>query len=332
MKFLIKQKLWTAAWLTFVTLGMQGTAWGDDDDIERIFFFGDSLSDSGNAYIESGKLTTQPPYTLDEIVPTFPYDIRGFQFSNGKTWARIFANALETGRSGKASLKKARRFTNYAYGGARARPFGDRPSAAGQFAEYINDFPGSADEEDLYVIQFGGNDLRDVLAGEGLPEDIISSALQTKAFVITQLYAKGARNFLVANVPDISLSPAVKLQVLQDVGPIAAPVVLKGISDLVKGYNEQLNGTLSLLKMYYPDIKFKQLNFFDILNDVVFNPGKFGISNNVSPCIDYFTLGDQVCGAPDEYVFWDGIHPTAKVHRLVGEIAAELYDDDDDDD
>ena len=231
MKFLSKRKLWTAAWLTLVTLGMQGTAWADDDDIKRIFFFGDSLSDSGNAYLESGKITTQPPYSLDEIVPAFPYDIRGFQFSNGKTWARVFAKALETGRSGKASLKKPRRFTNYAYGGARARPFGDRPSAAEQFAQYMNDFPGYADDEDLYVIQFGGNDLRDVLAGEGLPEVIITSALETKAFVIKQLYAKGARHFLVANVPDISLSPAVKLQVLQDVGPLAAPVVLQGISD-----------------------------------------------------------------------------------------------------
>ena len=182
------------------------------------------------------------------------------------------------------------------------------------------------------MIQFGGNDLRDVLAGEGSPEVIISSALQTKAFVISQLYATGARNFLVANVPDISLSPAVKLQVLQDVGPMAAPVVLQGISNLVKGYNEQLNGTLSLLNTYYPDIKFQRLDFFDILNDVVFNPGKYGISNNVSPCIDYFTMSDQVCDAPNEYVFWDGIHPTARVHRIVGEIAAEFYDDDEDDD
>jgi phospholipase/lecithinase/hemolysin len=242
MKFLIKQKLWTTVWLTLVILGVQGTAWADDDDIERIFFFGDSLSDSGNAYLESGKLTTQPPYTIDEIVPTYPYDIRGFQFSNGKTWARIFAKALETRDSGKASLKEPRRYTNYAYGGARARQFGDRPSAVEQLAQYANDFPGSADEEDLYVIQFGGNDLRDVFAGEGTPEEIISAALQTKAFVIMQLYTKGARNFLVANVPDISFSPAVKLQVLQDFGLMGAPMVLEGISNLVKGYNEQLNG------------------------------------------------------------------------------------------
>ena len=50
----------------------------------------------------------------------FPYEIGGFQFSNGKVWARIMARELETNRSGKASLFNPGKNGNYAIGGAKA--------------------------------------------------------------------------------------------------------------------------------------------------------------------------------------------------------------------
>ena len=329
MKFLIKQKLWTTVWLTIVTLGMQGAAWGDDRDIERIFFFGDSLSDSGNAYIQDGGVATVAPYTLDEIVPTNAYDIRGFQFSNGRPWTVKMARVLETKRSGKAALQKPGKFTNYAFGGARARFFGDRPSAAEQLGLYMQDFPGNADDDAVYVIQFGGNDLRDVLLELGTPNDIITAAIQTKAFVIQQLYQKGARNFLVANVPDISLAPAIRLLALSSENP---QETLAGINGLVMLYNFNLESALVGLEQLYPDISIKRFDFFGIINDIVFNPANYGISEVDSSCINYFAAMNQICAKPGKYVFWDGIHPTGKVHHILGEIAAELYDDDDDDD
>ena len=301
--------------LTILVLGIPGLSNADDDsDISRIFIFGDSLSDSGNAYIQDGGVATVAPYTLAEIVPTNAYDIRGFQFSNGKTWAQKFAKHLELKRSGKASLRRPGRFTNYAFGGARARVFGDRPSALEQLGLYMQDFPGLADDDAVYVIQFGGNDLRDVLEGlVGTPDDIITAAIGTKAFVIQQLYQKGARNFLVANVPDISLAPAIRLQAALSSESSENPQetlagILAGINGLVMLYNFHLESALVGLEQL-PDISIKRLDFFGIINDIVFNPANYGISEVDSSCIDYFVAENQICDKPGKYVFWDGIHP-----------------------
>ena len=97
-------------------------------------------------------------------------------------------------------------------------------------------------------------------------------------------------------------------------------------------YNFNLESALVGLEQLYPDISIKRFDFFGIINDIVFNPANYGISEVDSSCINYFAAMNQICAKPGKYVFWDGIHPTGKVHHILGEIAAELYDDDDDDD
>ena len=88
----------TAAGAIIVSMGMMGNVWAEDFD--RIFIFGDSLSDPGNVYALTGE-TTQAPWVL---VPDRPYDIGGFQFSNGHIWAQRFARHLKLNSSGKAAL------------------------------------------------------------------------------------------------------------------------------------------------------------------------------------------------------------------------------------
>ena len=41
---------------------------------------------------------------------------------------------------------------------------------------------------------------------------------------------------------------------------------------------------------------------------------------------------DLLCDKPKRYLFVDGIHPTARGHRVLARVAEDLLDDDDDDD
>ena len=318
MKYLSKRNTAVKLWLAFSLLFAQA-AWADDDDIERAFFFGDSLSDAGNAFVLTG-MTQSPPWPP---IPSFPYEIRDFQFSNGLVWTRIMARRLETGRSGRASLYNPGKNGNYAIGGAKAStgPL-DPTSADSQVNWYMADFPGPADDETLFVLQFGGNDVRLALetaaAGDLVGAfGVVDQAVDNEIALIKKLYdERRARNFLVANVPDVGLTPAIKL-----IGASADATFF------ALYYNGQLEAKLDALKADpdYSRASIKQLDIFAILNAIVAHPRSFGIGNTTESCLVLFTDGQ--CDRPRKYVFWDGLHPTAKVHRIVGRAAARLYDD-----
>lgn len=334
MKFTITRFGFIALLAATLNLSLLTGTWAHDDDddddrddidVERMFVFGDSLSDTGNVFAATGGAVSIPPYLP---IPNAPYPIRGVQFSNGPTWAKIFARKLELRRSGKAALFRPGVFGNYAFGGARANP-GDPsiPSGPVQVLLYLQDYGGQADAQALYVIQLGGNDLRDALdalltnpnpeIGAMMAYEIIQSAVEAEAGMIQQLHQQGARNFLVANVPNLGRTPIVR-----SFGPQAqaAAALLTG------AYNAGLETAVTNLGAL-PDVSIDQLDFFGILEDIAEHPREFGIRNTADPCLTFFVIADAVCAKPHKYLFWDAIHPTARVHRIVGRQAAEIYDD-----
>jgi hypothetical protein len=62
-----------------------------------------------------------------------------------------------------------------------------------------------------------------------------------------------------------------------------------------------------------------EIDIFSAFHDVVADPGAFGFSNVTDPCFD----GTTVSGDPDEYLFWDGVHPTTKGHRVLAGVVFE---------
>ncbi|MCG7947415.1 MAG: SGNH/GDSL hydrolase family protein, partial [Candidatus Thiodiazotropha taylori] len=54
------------------------------------------------------------------------------------------------------------------------------------------------------------------------------------------------------------------------------------------------------------------------------DPEAFKISNVEEACV----MPDQrpsSCKKPNRYLFWDGIHPTAKAHRIIGKMVFKNY-------
>jgi len=279
-------------------------------DSSRVFIFGDSLSDSGNVYALTGE-TAKAPYA---VIPAAPYAIGGHQFSNGKTWAENFAQALGDNNGGKAALDSPGRNGNYAFGGARARTVASPiPSSVAQVGMYLADH-SMASAGALYVIQFGGNDLRDALvAGASDPtavQPIMTAAIGDIATSIQTLYFAGARRFLVANAPNLEHAPAVRFS-----GAGAVAGLLTGL------FNGNLEGTLQLLELGLPGIEIARLDLGGFVNDVVASPADFELTNVIAPCLSFMTESDAKCENPEDYLFWDGIHPTKAAHAALADRA-----------
>lgn len=306
-KFIDRCVLITCA---FLLIGLPAVSYAEGN-FDEVFIFGDSLSDAGNIWQLTGE-TSKAPYAA---VPTRPYAIGGHHFSNGKTWAERLAQNLNDNSGGKASLQNPGKNGNYAFGGARAGSGTGNPSIASgaQIGMYLADYRYPS-EDALYVIQFGGNDLRDALVAAGSDPNaaiaIILTAVQELAGNIQWLYDAGARNFLVANAPNLAHAPAVKFS--GAAGPAGFFTAI---------YNGTLEGALQGLELGNEDINIYRLDMAGFTDDVVANPGDFGLTDVNFPCLAFYTESDAKCDNPEERLFWDGLHPTAAAHNVLGDVA-----------
>jgi len=81
-----------------------------------------------------------------------------------------------------------------------------------------------------------------------------------------------------------------------------------------------MGGTLSRapsvegLEGLLPGLNIIGFDTFSFVDAAIANPGAFGFTNVSDPCFN----GVTVCANPDQYVFWDLVHPTARSHELLG--------------
>src|SRR5215470_17124970 len=166
--------------------------------ISEIVIFGDSLSDTGNAFALQKVNNTPPGYSVDPLlIPDDAYARGGHHFTNGATWAEDFARPLGLAADVNPAFRDADPgATNYAVGGARAYDDLKNVDLSVQVQAFLGDFRNGAPANALYVIEIGGNDVRDalgaLLTGQD-PTAIIVSGLGSIGTNISSLYAAGAR-------------------------------------------------------------------------------------------------------------------------------------------
>jgi len=311
-------KTWTLASLLAIACAAPQFAWAQGS-FKRIVVFGTSLSDPGNAFALAGGTNTPPDYDNDPLlIPSTPYARGGHHFSNGATWIEQLARSMGLAGSVRPAFRGSGAATNYAVGGARARNFGDSPTLSAQVGAFLQDSGGAAPGDALYVVEMGGNDLRDALGAffvdptGATSGGIIADALTLIGENIAALYAAGARKFLVWNAPNIGLTPA-----LAPLGPAVTGLA----NTLTQAFNAKLEaevlGPLSAL----PGIEIVRLDVYTKLNEIVASPAGFGLTTVNKACISP-AVAPFACTNFDEYLFWDGIHPTKAAHAIIAQTAA----------
>jgi outer membrane lipase/esterase len=310
--------------LLLIIVPTPGFTGDDDSDSEHsarereLIVFGDSLSDSGNFFVNTGEVSVRP----FDFVPSAPYARGGFHFTNGRTWIEQVAKRLRDRRSGRPALRRPGRFTNYAYGTARSRADGSAFDLSSQVGLFLSDFGGQIPRESMYVMWTGSNDVRDALnalfvdPSGATSAGILQDAVTATADNIIALYGSGAQTFMVPNAPNIGLTPVVRA-----FGPEAEVAALQ-LSVL---YNQGLSQALDSLEAL-PGIRIVRLDVFGILGDLVADPESGGLVNVTESCITPGVVVDAICGRPRDYLFWDGVHPTRVGHRHLARAALEILE------
>ena len=304
----------TGSLLGALTLGTLGAvpvqAANFSSDFNQIFVFGDSLSDPGNIFNLTGGAVPENPLSY------------GGRFSNGPIWTEYFTPKFGLNLSPVTSPVQSPDGTNFAFGGATS---GDenvvnllKPDIPAQFpglTQQLNYFIEpllannlSANPDALYVIWAGSNDY----TFGGVTDPTVP--VRNLANGVRSLYDVGARNFLLLNLPNLGDTP---------LGMATNP---QGLNQLVDTHNFGLNLALDSWRQSLGGAKIVGYDLNASFQQILQNPAAFGLTNitdswsgAVARCLK---IGCEETPNPDDYLFWDWVHPTTRVHEI---IAAEAF-------
>jgi outer membrane lipase/esterase len=318
-------------------------AHGNSHDRE-IIFFGDSLSDNGNAAALGAPITV-PPFAA--LIPDGPY-FPSLVFSNGPPWVVHFARRLNTPESALAALAFPGLGNNYAVGGGRARDVAATLDLPEQVGIFLSAPDSTLESRDWVVIVNGGNDIRDsivefgdVLSGTGSETQALASAAGILCEAVASIESNiellhqlaGATKYFVGDGPDLGITPAITS--LEPVSPgisALATQLSELFNQLLVNGDTPLPGTggigicalssvsiqgLSALESSLEDTEIVRFHVFELLNAVADKPKRFGLSNSTDSCITPGVIVGAICPDPDENLFWDGLHATAAMHRII---------------
>jgi len=193
---------------------------------------------------------------------------------------------------------------NFAHAGATTgfslqRPYGLVTQAIGSWI--LSYFYPTFTEDALFTVWAGGNDLRGIDDPADAPA-VIGSAVTNIATTLTILIeGVGADDILVPNLPDLGLIPENNWN----------PQLSAMCSAATLAFNTALDDTLDLFAVQYPTVNLYRLDTYAVMYEIIDD----GIFENVTDP----WLGSG--GDPDEYLFYDSIHPTTAAHSILADYA-----------
>ncbi len=290
----------------------------------QVIIFGDSLSDVGNI-----RHRLEEAYFIS--YPGGDYNYSDGRFTNSSdtdpnsgtyvgTWHEQLARDFLGLTAATNSLDGG---TDYAFGGATTEsgtreatvlsnpdPFvgGELTVTVDNIGKQVDDYlaANTVDPAALYIIWGGGNDLFDDDSDAN-----VNGTADRVAALVEQLARAGAVYILVPNVPPLGLVPNYKDDSAKAIELSAASAAYRAQLDL------QLDTAVATLTGESISITLYRLDVYGLFYRLAANPEDYGFVN----------ISDSAQGNssvdPDEYLFWDEIHPTTAGHY---QIAAAAYD------
>lgn len=280
-----------------------------------VLVFGDSLSDTGNdAHLTSSQYGLRIPGPLSGYTDG--------RFTDGKdtlppatlytgVWIEQLAATFPQKPAIIASLDGG---TNYAYGfaftGTGTSPLNlttgvtvQVDNLGQQVTDYLTAHP-TIPANTLVVVWAGANDIIHATS----PTDI-STAVTGELTAIQRLISAGATDLLIANLPPLGAIPRFNMT-------SNAATATAGS----QAFNTGLASGLAALPAANPSVtlNLKAFDVFSLFQSVIANPSTNGLVNVTGKSQADLTVN------PDQYFFWDDLHPTTTVHHLLAVAAAAL--------
>lgn len=237
-----KLALVALAFMTSFVLATQQPA-----PINRLYVFGDSLSDVGTVFHATGGM--------------YPSRSTYFQgrYSNGRVWVEYLADRLH--------LTPAQ-VNNFACGGSTTGNHGNSPvpGLLPQVQSWLKTHPTISDQM-LFVLWAGANDYLQGTREVTLPVNNIVAA-------VTALIQAKATRILVANLPDLGELPATDRTAQSP-----------ALTTLTQAHNQTLRRSLKRLQQQHPDLQLATLDANQLYRAAITNPAQFGLRNVKESCL-----------------------------------------------
>ncbi|AVH62808.1 MULTISPECIES: SGNH/GDSL hydrolase family protein [unclassified Nostoc] len=275
----------------------------------KFYVFGDSLSDTGNVFAATGGLVA--PTTA---IPQDPPYFQG-RFSNQQVWVDYLGDQLGLTPSPYITLNPAipNQGINFAVGGASSgqgnavvpnAPLPGVLEQVGLLTQPILQANQKLDPNALYAVWGGANDY---VFGQATNT---TQTVQNLSDAVGLLASSGAKNILVFNLPDLGKIPLA-----------LATGQSNNLTALTNEHNKELAEELDKFSNN-PDLNLISVNVSSLFNQIQANPGEFGFQNVTNPCVvGNFQTIISVCSQPNDYLFYDSVHPTTNAHKLIADTA-----------
>lgn len=281
-----------------------------------LYIFGDSISDMGNLASVEGRL---------------PGPFFKNRKSNGRLAVEVLAEMLGADVNASFHLTGPPAGTNFAVDGARARDVTRDDRLETDLLEQIDAFLADnnhvAPSDALYLLFIGSNDVRDAIfaainSRPDVADMIINDAVDSIGNNVLELAAAGARFVMVVNAADVGSAPLTKI-FAGEVGGGEAIIALA--TEMSRMFNVRLSDRLGEIKKS-DAVDIVEFDLFIFFQEILTNQKALGFTNAEDPCFFWevielkgtFHPGCDAENNIDAFIFFDELHPTARVHERAG--------------